>query len=265
MNTFTNAGIRLTLIFGFLFIILGCAHPPPPLFFSCANFTEAYWSEFNFGSDSPTDVVSTVSRLWEIDKDKVSVAEGLGGNAFRGNALGIKILEDNVYVADWSRHTSNGLFRVNTAWFKDGVLQKIDAEWVFPLPRPSLSQVVDCLGDPDYYIVYYVIAPEAVSVNLDLLYPDRGIVVRYESPFTSFFMPEPQKEFHPYMRIRELAVVAPGTVEQVVRAVYSNGNVGGGYVHNACLSEPWPGSIEAMEIVPLEEFSHCQYRDAESQ
>ena len=112
---------------------------------------------------------------------------------------------------------------------------------------------------------YYAEAVHDFGANLDLLYLEKGFVIRYESPYTSYDLPEPITEFHPYLRIRELAVVAPGTLEQVVRAVYSNGNVGGGYVHNSCLSEPWPGSIEAMEIVPLDDFFYCQYRDAESE
>ena len=255
MNAFIRAnGRRVTFALLLILILTACAHPPP-LPFSCANFTEAYWTEFHFNVDTPEDVVSIVNRLWGLDEDSFGLFEV---NVFE-NRWG------NPSEVSWGRIAINGPIGIYSAWIQNGTLQKIDVQWISPLPQPTLSQAIACLGKPEYYIAYYEEAVHDFGTNLDLLYLEKGFVIRYESPYTSYDLPEPITEFHPYMRIRELAVVAPGTVEQVVRAVYSNGNVGGGYVHNACLSVPWPGSIEAMEIVPLEEFSHCQYRDAESQ
>ena len=218
-----------------------------PLPFSCANFTEAYWTEFHFNVDTPEDVVSIVNRLWGLDEDSFGLFEV---NVFE-NRWG------NPSEVSWGRIAINGPIGIYSAWIQNGTLQKIDVQWISPLPQPTLSQAIACLGKPEYYIAYYAEAVHDFGTNLDLLYLEKGFVIRYESPYTSYDLPEPITEFHPYMRIRELAVVAPGTLEQVVRAVYSNGNVGGGY---SCLSEPWPGSIEAMEIVPLDDFFYCQSR-----
>lgn len=245
MSIFWRRSIPRALLFAFLLHVILTwfgVYQTPPLPFLCTKFTETYWAEFNFNVDSPDDVASTVSRLWGIEKDRLSDY---------GNGV------------DWSSIKLNRPLGFYTAWFRDGILQKIDVKWTL-LPTPSLSQAVDSLGAPEYCIVYYGIAPEAVNINLDLLYPEKGIVVRFVSPFTSPFRPEPPQEFHPYMRIRELAVVAPGTPEQMVPALYSIGDVGG-YVDNACLSKRWPGSIEAMEIAPLSEFSYCQNRGEESE
>ena len=53
MNAFIRAnGRRVTFALLLILILTACAHPPP-LPFSCANFKEAYWAEFNFGIDSP--------------------------------------------------------------------------------------------------------------------------------------------------------------------------------------------------------------------
>ena len=50
----------------------GCSfQPAPPRHFSCSNFTESYWSEFNFSADAPGDVPSTVPRLWDLDQEQV--------------------------------------------------------------------------------------------------------------------------------------------------------------------------------------------------
>ncbi|MXZ01807.1 hypothetical protein F4Y93_14625 [Candidatus Poribacteria bacterium] len=250
MNLLTRKGVRRVLgVVLVLFLILtwGGAYVPPPLPFSCANFSESYWEEFRFNIDSTDDVASTVHSLWGIEKNRLRPFWD----------------ETDPYGISWISLKLTGPTGMYTAWFWNGVLRKVDFERSFPLPRPSLSQVVECLGAPKYYIAFYGMAPEAVKVNLDLLYPDRGFVVRYVSPFTSLFMSKPPARFHPHMRIRELAVVAPGAPAQMVPSVYSIGHVGGGYSHSACLSKPWPGSIEAMEIVPLTELSRCGNRGEE--
>ena len=252
MKILTRKNIHRALgvaLFLFLILTWSGAYVPPPLPFSCANFTESYWPEFNFNVDSTDDVASTVYALWGLEKERLWPFWD----------------EDNPYGITWISFKLTGPIGVYTAWFRDGILQKIDFERSIPLPRPSLSQVVNCLGAPEYYIVYYTLAPEANNINLDLLYPEKGIIVRYVSPFTSLLIPELPEKFHPYMRMRDMSVVAPGTPEQMLPVAYSIGIVGGGFAHNACLSKPWPGSIEAMEIVPLEEFSYCQDRSEKSE
>lgn len=249
---------RLSLFLAFLLILTlwwGIISHPPPLPFSCANFTESYWAEFTFNVDTSEDVVSTVNRLWGIDEDGFGLFEV---QTFE-NRLGIPS------EVSWARIAIAGPIGMYSGWIQDGTLQKIDVQWVFPLPRPTLSQAIACLGDPEYYIAFYEQAPEAVATNLDLLYPEKGIVVRYESPFTSSARSEPPAKFHPFMRIEQVAVVVPGTPEQMVPAVYSAGNVAGGHADNFCLSKPWPGSIKAVEIAPITEFRGCWARGEESE
>ena len=249
MRIFKRNVVHKALLFAFLLflILIWDTNQPPPLPFSCANFTESYWSEFDFAGDLPDDVTSTASRLWDIDKEKLVIEENRWGNPYSVNWLIVRFT------------APIGLY---TAWFQDGVLQKMGVEWIFL--RPTLSQAVKCLGTPEYYIALYQPGPYTDLANLDLLYPEKGITVRYEPPVISPSRAEPLREFHPHLRIKEIAIVAPGMPEQMVPAVYSAGNVGGNQVHNACLSKPWPGSFEAIEIASIREFTECWVRGEES-
>ena len=224
MSSFTRSSAHQTLLYTFLFVLAGCTGP-----FSCANFKESHWPEFNFSVDSPAEVASTVFRLWGVEERKLGVTRDRRGN------IGLIYWRSNLFTPPIGRYM---------AWFQDGVLQKIDVEWFGP--RPTLSQAVDCLGTPEYYIAFHGNGWENLNTTLDLLYPEKGYVVRYKSPYGT----EPPEKFHPFMQIKELAVVAPGTPEQMVPAVYSVGRAGG-YVDNACLSKPWPGAIEGMEVPPF--------------
>ena len=233
MNAFIGAnGRRVTLALLLLLILTACAHPPP-LPFSCANFTETYWAEFDFGVDSTADVASTVFRLWGIDEDKVRVEE------LWGTLSGVSWFDRKLY----------GTLSGYGSWFQEGVLIEIEVFWRYP--NPTLSQAIDCLGVPEHYIAFVGGLPDVSILNVDLVYPEKGIVVHYYDLYTT-------DQIHPYMRIRNMAVVAPGTTEEVVQVAYSIGVTQHQlYGHSACLRKPWPGSFEAMEVAPAGEFLQC--------
>ncbi len=72
MNVFTKRSGRHSLLIPFLLILAGCSfQPAPPRHFSCSNFTESYWSEFNFSADSLEDLTFAVLKLWDLDQEQV--------------------------------------------------------------------------------------------------------------------------------------------------------------------------------------------------
>lgn len=258
MSTFKRKGVRIVLFFAtilintsFLVITISLLDwrtiQPPPLPSLCTNFSEHTWEEFNFDSDSKDDVAHKVSRLWGIRKSKLGYLELTTGDPL---ALYWRVIRLTAPIG------------VHTAWFNDSVLRKIDVEWV--ILRPTLSQAINCLGPPDFYIAYYDNDFHAEFTLLDLIYPEKGIVVHYMSPFTSPASPEPLAEFRPDLRITVIAVVAPGTHEELVQAVYSVGFVGRNEVHKGCLSKPWPGSLDALEIASTADYYECVARGKES-
>ena len=216
--------------------------PPPPLVprsFSCASFTESLWEEFRFGVDSPDDVVSTVARLWEIERDQVQF---------------MLTISEEVYMARWRSSTIVGAGGAYEASFQDDQkLGKISVTW--GNPRPTLSQIIDCLGFPDHYIAFYDQTVEALYLSLALLYADNGIVVRHYAFSGSTEVPR----IHPDMRMERFVVVPPGTAERVATDMYSYGNEVPRHVRSVCLLEPWPGSIEAMKIASDEEKNRCGF------
>ena len=171
----------------------------------------------------------------ENTRDAVWVAEYISGEP---------------YLLEWWATTTDALERYG-AWLEGGTLRTIEVEWGYH--PPSLSQVIDCLGPPEFYIAQYLPEPEAVRASLELIYQDRGMVVRYDSPFTSIFRPEPPSEFHPYLRINELTVTAPGTPEQIVIDIYQIVDLDSDRAVVLCQIRPWPGSFEAIEFVPWRE------------
>ena len=142
MKTIICLRRRLALLITLLVIVTGCTLPPPPPVprpFSCASFTESHWGEFRFGADSPDDVVATAARLWGIERDQVEFD---------------LTIDKEIYHAYWGVDTVLGKGGWYGARFDDGQrLGKISVEWGYP--KPTLSQIVECLGFPDYYIAFY--------------------------------------------------------------------------------------------------------------
>ena len=251
MNAFTYVRERVALRLAIVFIVAGCTVPPPPPVpstprsFSCASFTESQWENFRFGVDSPDDVVAAAARLWGIERNQVHARMQLEG----------ELVGDKVFDMRWWSDATVGSGGHYQAWFQsDQKLAKIRVEWGYP--KPTLAQVIDCLGPPEHYIAFFENGPHGIYLSLALLYPDIGIVVRH---FDIVWRYEPLK-IHPNKRMGFFVVVPPGTAEQVVTEMYSYGNEDPYHVRSVCLLKPWPGSIEDMEIASEEEMIRCGVR-----
>ena len=251
MNAFTNVLRRLTLRIAIVFIVAGCTVPPPPpapstpRSFSCASFTESHWGKFRFGVDSPDDVVATAASLWGIERNQVHARMKLEG----------ELVGDEVSNMRWWSDATVGSGGHYQTWFQnDQKLAKIRVEWGYP--KPTLAQVIDCLGPPEHYIAFFDNGPHGIYLSLALLYPDFGIVVRH---FDIVWRYEPLK-IHPNKRMGLFVVVPQGTAEQVATHMYKYGLEDRNHAHAVCLLKPWPGSIEDMEIASEEEMIRCGVR-----
>lgn len=228
--------------FALLFICVGCFAPqpvvipgtPPP--FSCARFTEPHWEELIFGVDSPDDVAATVARLWNIDKEQVRVPP-------------TEMAEANLTVK-WAGDVNARMGETYSALFRrDRQLTHVEVRWGVSRTPPTLAQVVDCLGFPQYYeSVYTAGAGEAAfRQTLGLWYTEKGLVVNH----TSFHNRVQVPAVHPNQMMDSFIAVAPGPPEQMVRDVYSLGDRPSVYTYGLCVLRPWPGSIGTIEVEVL--------------
>lgn len=196
---------------------------PPP--FSCGNFTVPYWQEFRFGVDSPDEVIETAIRLWGINREQFTLSESS---------------RDDVLHVRWE--DSEGK-RVYSAGFREGEFHKVSVNFKSGR-KPTLSQVIDCLGFPEYFAAYEARGVEKDSFVLALSYPEKGFEI-YHVSFGA--LPKSTTDL-PARLIDNLSVVAPGPPEQMVRDVYSYGHLPSVHAWGLCVLRPWPGSIGAIEI-----------------
>ena len=229
---------RLARILVWTLLLSGCTLPPPStLPFFCSSFTESYWEEFSFGVDSPDSVTSTAARLWEIGEERFEVDLTVSGD---------------VWNVRWASIATIGPSGEYLAWFRDDeTLVKISAYW--GNPRPTLTETIDCLGDPDHYFAFLYPTGEVEYLSLALLYTDKRIIVHHNNPSWS----AKASEIHPDMRMDSFIVIAHGSAEQLLTDMYSHGYVVRHRAQSECLLKSWPGSIEAMEAASIEERSRC--------
>ena len=258
MNTVTDHLGRcalVSLVCALLLTLSGCQIPPqigpqptpivaePPESFPCSIFDEALWQEFRFGVDSTADVVATVARSRVKNKDRIWT----------------KSLQHGLETVDWGEF-GDELEVQYTAWVKNEQgLFRIMGYWH---PDPTLTQVLDCLGGPDYYKATYAADIEAIQLSLTLWYTERGIIIEH----VSFHYQEQPPAIDAEYRIGKFFVVAPGKPEDMVVNRYRVVNMhrfGDNldiYAHESCVLRPWPGSIEAIEVESfLDEDPLCMY------
>ena len=225
-----HASLSATLL-ALVGVVLVACIPLPPDFgplqpFPCDRFGESLWQEFNLGVDSPDDLIATVIKLWGFDRGHLRINDVQDS--------------DNPGIG-WSDNISSGLGATYSSTFRDGQLKLISFWWT--LPEPALTQVIECLGPPDYYSAAFGSTQEAISLDLNFWYTEKGFVVKglASSQLAGGKLPE---VITPDFRM-DLLMVLPKGLEQMAYSRDLGNPKNGPYV---CFLKPWPGSIEAIEI-----------------
>ena len=188
---------------------------------ACARLSLSRWQEFRFGEDFVHDVVATVIRLWDIDRDKIE-----GGGRRTGGFFPVTWWDNEEMVHHMAIFSPSG---------------RLEEVGVGMVPGLTLAQIIDCLGPPDYFSAYR--GPYFATTELELYYIDEGFSV---NGFFNHRYPgrEPLERISPEFGMNEFTVY-PQTLEDIAdsyREVDDDGNL------ELCILRMWPGSIEAIEI-----------------
>ena len=250
-------GLALTCLplFCMALILVGCADladptrggtpAPTPLPFSCDMFTEEHWRDLRFGVDTPEEYVETAERVWGVELWTIPLSQ-------------------DGYTSHWGtwnadRSSSPGLsYRVQ--FDRAQKLLHVAANWGRTNSEPTLAQVIDCLGTPEHYIAAFV--EDRTWLKFSLWYVEKGFVIRGSSSRLENFGRLDWPTIKPGTLMRGggyvhpnggFIVVAAGDLEQMISAVHGPALL----AWELCLIRPWPGSIEAIEILPFEEYLRC--------
>ncbi|HRJ42770.1 MAG TPA: hypothetical protein PL105_12870 [Caldilineaceae bacterium] len=139
-------------------------------------------------------------------------------------------------VVDW-----NGSLGRYYALFREGRLTKIDMEWYGM--KPTIGQVVDCLGPPEFYHAIYR-QDHTRNVQIALWYIDRGVVFDGYAAYTQPDLPRISSGFE----LGQVSIAMPSRIDELVSDVYSVSYVPNVYAYALRILKPWPGSIEAIEV-----------------
>ncbi len=188
---------------------------------ACARLSVSHWQEFKFGVDFVHDVVATVIRLWDIDRDKIE-----GGIRRTGGFFPLTWWDNEEEVHHMAVFSPSGR------------LKRIGGGLV---PGFTLAQIIDCLGPPDSFCAYR--GPNFATTVLELYYIEEGFSVsgvfdhRYPGR-------EPLERISPEFGMSEFSVY-PQALEELAR---SHRDVDDDGKPELCILRVWPGSIEALEI-----------------
>ena len=258
MMKISPASAYLTFFFA-TFILIGCTDlpdpprdgtpAPTPYPFSCDMFMEGRWLQLRFGADAPDDFVETVEKVWGAEVGTIEFVRAVtaGKEAIRGMwTADSSVLPGQSYRVRFDREEK--LSYVGVYWDREDVSQ------------PTLVQVLDCLGVPDYYVAALV-EDRKDWLNFSLWYVEKGFVIPGSSFRQVSFGPRgwPSIESNTLMgsyahrHQGDLNVVAAGNLKRMVSDVYGTGLL----AWELCLIRPWPGTIDALEILPFEEYLRC--------
>ncbi len=164
-----------------------------------------------------------ISQLFDISPTKVQLEEG------------------NRYV-EWRWRSNNSNYRL---YVEDG--QWRIATVIFDTAQPSAHDLIDCLGDPEWYVAGYGPWGENQSLNFEMYFPNKGLVAR-SIDFNGLKKPSITEN----ILIDELDLTPPGTIEAVISSLHYNAaDVARIALHRL---KPWPDSWEDIEFVEPTSF-----------
>ncbi len=224
--------------------------PPTPtpirLPFQCSAFREDHWRELRFGEDTPEEYEETVERVWGVEVWMIPIR-----------------LEESEDLRGWWDADNTGLPRLSyeVVFDREEKLLQVASYWESPeIAYPTLGQVINCLGPPEYYIATLV-EDSYDRLEFSLWYVEKGFVVHGSSrrPDASgqaeWPLIEPGTLMGHYFGPQRgsFMAVAPGNLERMAAAVYGPSL----QAWELCLIRPWPGTIDELEILPFEEYLRC--------
>lgn len=236
------------------FALAGCPAPnaplpertptptPPP--FTCDMFMADLWPELRFGVDTQDDLVDRLVELRGIDRAKI------GRDWDSPPWSRIRWEESFGSTPDSEQtamfHAVENLFRISVDWRR------------WRTSKPTVAKVIDCLGVPDYYSAA-LIEDERDWLKFAFWYMERGLFVQGafslgQEDFQTIQPETPMGNNASHALWGDFTAVAlTEDIEQMVSDVYGDSLL----AWELCLIRPWPGSIEAIEILPYEEYLRC--------
>lgn len=106
--------------------------------------------------------------------------------------------------------------------------------------RPSIADLLRCYGEPTYYNMEYVPAPEAAAIRFEIWYPNRGLRFVSEE-YSSWRL---KTTFDKRTRVHTVDILPPGTMEEMLQSWT---------LHNEIVDrvlagiQPWPEDFEVIE------------------
>ena len=193
--------------------------------FPCANFAISRLQELRLGVDSLEEVLATVARLWAIGTNELDIVESYEGN---------------FHVITWKEAAAGSIYKAVVA--KGAQLEDLKVRF-FPVP-PTLGQVLQCFGPPDYYFAFG--GPHNMGTEMEIWYVESGLVftgIVVHSEIASIWQ-EPLQTIPTGFGMSSLYILKPGTEEMARSLNYldKEGNP------TLCKLKPWPESMKAVEI-----------------
>lgn len=128
------------------------------------------------------------------------------------------------------------------AAFRNEDLRNIVVRWRGT--RPTITEVLDCFGEPDFYRAGYSPAGEPGNkLELELWYPEKGLMVGH----FRYSHSEQPPAIASRSTMTDLTIVRPGSIEAVVADAYLGRAV---EVREKALQalKPWPGTWEDIVV-----------------
>ncbi|MBX7237566.1 MAG: hypothetical protein K1X65_24535 [Caldilineales bacterium] len=146
-------------------------------------------------------------------------------------------LEQGDRYMEWRWQSDNSSYRL---YSEDG--QWRIATVTFDAAQPSAHDLIDCVGDPEWYVAGYGPWGENQALNFEMYFPTQGLMAR-----SSDLNERKKPRITENTLVDELALTPPGSIAAMISFLhYDAADVGEIALQRL---KPWPGNWEDLEFV----------------
>jgi hypothetical protein len=111
----------------------------------------------------------------------------------------------------------------------------------------TLDSVISCLGEPEAYRATFSPNPGGMGLDLDLVYPSKGIFIGAWKQYDWSRQEAPRIDTSIYFPVSDVVVTRPGSTEQLLYRIYW-GDIDDFYKEMLAKYQPWPDSLNELEV-----------------
>jgi hypothetical protein len=207
-------------------LLLSCIRSTPGPQLDCALVVDPKFTTFSFDQVSVQGIQAWIQNQYGVSEKDTRITH--------------RSPDPRIVYWEWQFDWHVGNVDYGVTFYREGQSDTtLFARW--RSGAPTIGDALRCLGEPSLYRAYWDKHPEAVWTQLELWYPDRGLLVRS-------LVEHKTAGFDEMAKLSGVTYVRPGSTQEIIPRFWAVQPARPPYERILNSLRVWPGDIKDVEV-----------------